>query len=216
MIAALVLVLLQEERTREVLYVEKTVEILAPVAGEARHRSTVVSFPEESLEALVVGWNEEDLSVERRRDRLFVKLLRRAEGDLHVLGASGTLYRLYVRPAEKVFDGHVRIVLPGGDASRPTSVDLLRAMRRGKVPAGVTVRRASGRVYEGERFALSSRYVYDGESYRGYVLVLENRTREPLRLDLSRFSGEGLDLVGATSLVVESEGRTRVYFVYGK
>lgn len=210
------LAFLQEARTREVAFTDRPIEILVSVAGDARHVSTVVSFPEESLEALVAGWNEEDLSLERRRDRLFVKLLRRAEGDLHVLGASGTLYRLYVRPAERVFDGHVRVTRPAKEASRPGAVDLLRAMRTARPPEGTAVRRCSGVVHRGARATLTARYVYDTDFHRGYVLELENTAAEAMRVDLSRFSGEGLELVGARSLVVEAGGRTQVYLVFQK
>lgn len=201
---------------REVIYTDRTVEIAVPVAGEAKHVSTVVSFPEDSLEALVAGWNEEDLSVERRRDRLFLKLLRRAEGDLHVVGSSGTLYRLYLRPADGAADGHVRIVRPSAPRSLPNAFDLIRAMRTSQIPEGVTARRASTELARSDRFVLTTRTVYDTPSYRGYVVLLENVGSETVRIDPSRFSGEGLDLIGAREMVVEPKRSTLVYLVYGK
>lgn len=216
MITLIAVLALQEDRHREVVYADRTVEILVPVAGETKHVSTVVTFPEESIEALVAGWNEEDLSLERRRERLFVKLLRRAEGDLHVLGASGTLYRLYVRAGEKVYDGQVRIVRPGKEPSKPTSVDLIRAMRTGRVPEGATVRRAAGVVRRDARAEWTARFVYDTDFHRGYVIEVRNLSDGPLRLDLSRFRGEGLDLAGAGRLVVEPGASTRIYLVYWK
>lgn len=210
------LLVCQEGRVREVPFSERTVEIRVPVSTDARHVSTVVSFPEDSLEALVAGWNEEDLSLERRRDRLFVKLLRKAEGDLHVVGASGTLYRLYIRPADEDYDAHVRIVRPTAERSRLTSIDLIRAMRISQVPEGVTARSGSGVVYRSPEMVLSARYVYDADFHRGYVLALDNGTASPLLLDLSRFSGDGLDLVGARDLRVEPQGSTLLYFVFWK
>ena len=107
---ALLCILLQE--AREVFLTDRPVEVRVPVSSEKEHRASVVSFPEESLEMLVAGWNEADLSVERKRENLFIKLLRKAEGDLHVLGASGTLYRLSLKPTEGPYDGHVRILAP--------------------------------------------------------------------------------------------------------
>ena len=136
---ATLLVVLQEARTRDVPLAERPVEIVVPVAGDAKHVGTVVSFPEDSVEAIVAGWNEEDLSLERRGDRIFLKLLRRAEGDLHVVGSSGTLYRLYVRPADGAYDGHVRILRPEKKATAgSTAIDLVRAMRRGRATDGAT------------------------------------------------------------------------------
>lgn len=206
----------QEGRVREVAFTERTVEIAVPLSGESRHVSTVVSFPEDSLEALVAGWNEDDLSLERRQDRLFIKLLRKAEGDLHVVGASGTLYRLYVRPADGVYDAHVRIVRPAAERSRPGSIDLIRSMRVAQVPPGLTARRASGRIHRGPGTVLTARYVYDSDFHRGYVLSLENVSAEPLQIDLSRYSGEGLDLVGARDLRVEPGAETLLYLVFWK
>src|SRR5205814_339434 len=110
MSALLFLIVLQD--AREVYASDRPIEVRVPVSTESQHRAAVVSFPEESLEALVAGWNEGDLSIERRRENLFIKLLRKAQGDVHVLGASGGLYRLKVVPADDLYDGHVRILAP--------------------------------------------------------------------------------------------------------
>ena len=110
MTALLVLMALQD--TREVYASDRPIEVRVPVSAEAQHRATVMTFPEESLEALVAGWNEGDLSIERRRENLFIKLLRKVQGDVHVLGASGALYRLTLVPAEGAYDGHVRVLAP--------------------------------------------------------------------------------------------------------
>ncbi len=207
----------QEARSRDVPFLERPVEILVPVAGESKHVGTVVSFPEDSVEAIVAGWNEEDLSLERRRDRVFLKLLRRAEGDLHVLGSSGTLYRLYLRPADDAYDGHVRILRPEKKTpSGETAIDLIRAMRKGRGTEGTIVRRTSGVLHRSASACLIPRYVYDTDLHRGYVVALENLGDGPLRVDLSKFSGKGLDLVGAREMVVEPKKNTLLYLVYRK
>jgi len=210
------LVLLQEAGTREVPYTDRAIEVVVPVAGDGKHRATVVSFPEEALEALVVGWNEEDLSVERRRDRLFLKLLRRSEGDLHVVGASGTLYRLFIRPAEREWDGHVRISRLESKKKKKdsTAFDLIRGMRSRRLLDGTQVRKASALLYGDSQSIWTVRIVYDAPSYRGYVLEVENLGKEPLRVEPQKLSGEGLELVGTRQMVIDPNRSTWVYLVY--
>ena len=217
MVLFVVPILLQEARSREVPLAERPVEILVPVAGEAKHVGTVVTFPEDSVEAIVAGWNEEDLSLERRGDRVFLKLLRRAEGDLHVLGSSGTLYRLYLRPAEGAYDGHVRIRRPEKKSAAGTAaIDLIRAMRKGRVADGIVARKASGILHRSLQTCVTARYVYDTDVHRGYVVTLENLGDSPLRVDPSKFAGEAFELVGAREMVVEPKKATLLYLVYRK
>ena len=126
---------------------DRPIEVRVPISTEGRHQATVVSFPEDSLEALVAGWNENDLSIERRRENLFIKLLRKAQGDVHVLGGSGALYRLTIVPAEGPYDGHVRVLAPQeSKRGAPESVELLRAMRLGRRPVEGTVLRSDLRI----------------------------------------------------------------------
>jgi hypothetical protein len=214
-VIALALLLAQE--ARDVLLSERPVEIRVPVSADARHPATVVSFPEESLEALVAGWSEGDLSVERRRDHLFLKLLRRAEGDLHVLGASGTLYRLALKPAEGAYDGRVRILLPAARAGRePAPIELIRAMRLGRAPVDGTVLRVAGLLYAGADLEARAAFLYDAGELRGYVLRVRNASTAPLRVDPSRFTGKLLLLSGARELVLDPGASTLVYLVFGK
>ena len=205
------------QETREVFLSDRPIELRVPVTTDARHPATVVTFPEESLEALVAGWNEGDLSVERRRQNLFVKLLRRSEGDLHVLGASGMLYRLAVRPSEGAYDGQVRILPPAASGrTEPEPVELLRAMRLGRVPARGTVLRAEEAVYESPEIAARMAYVYDAPSYRGFVVRVENVSARSQSLDPSRFVGRDLVLVGARDLLLRPGERTLLYLVFWK
>ena len=211
------LLLLALQSSRDVVPSDRPVELRVPIAGENQHRATVVTFPEESLEALVAGWNEGDLSVERRKDNLFLKLLRKAEGDVHVLGASGTLYRFSVRPAEGAYDGHVRVVRPAvRKHGTPEPVELIRAMRLGRRPAEGTVLRADGAVYAAADLRATLRYVYETDGYRGYVVRVENPSREPQRLEPSRFVGKTLVLAGAREMLLEPGGSTLLYLVFWK
>jgi hypothetical protein len=215
MIPLLLLLALQE--AREVHHSDLPVTIRVPISTETQHRATVVTFPEESLEALVAGWSETDLSVERRRENLFIKLLRKAEGDLHVLGASGTLYRLTIRPAEGSYDGQVRIVVPK-ERSRtvPEPVELIRAMRMGRRPAEGSVLKASEIVYTSPEFAARIAYVYESTAYRGYVVRMENVSASPQRLDPSRFVGKDLVLAGAKEMLLAPGEKTLLYLVFWK
>ena len=215
MSALAILLLLQD--AREVTASDRPVELRVPVATETRHRATVVTFPEETLETLVAGWNEADLSVERRREKLFIKLLRKAEGDLHVTGGSGTLYRLAIRAAEGAYDGHVRIVAPRlRDPSTPEPVQLIRAMRLGRRPAEGTVLRSDLPVYASPELAARMAFVYETDAFRGYVLRVENVSGRTQRLDPARLIGKGLVLAGAREMLLEPGAKTLLYLVFGK
>lgn len=209
--------LVVSQEARDVPLSERPIEIRVPVSSDARHPAAVVTFPEESLEALVAGWNEGDLSVERRRENLFLKLLRRAEGDLHVLGASGTLYRLALRPAEGAYDGRVRVVPPRRTSERePAPVELIRAMRLGRKPEETSLLRAEGILYAGPDLTARAVYLYDAPSLRGYVVRVENVSTAALRIDPSRFAGKTLVLAGAREMLLPPGAKTLVYLVFGK
>ena len=213
---ALVLLLLAQD-SRDVFASDRAVEVRVPVSTEAQHRATVVSFPEESLEALVAGWNEGDLSIDRRRENLFIKLLRKAQGDVHVLGASGTLYRLRIVPADEGYDGRVRILAPK-ETKRdvPEPVDLLRAMRLGRQPLQGKVLRSDQAVYASPEWTARVAYVYETAAYRGFVARVENVSPIPQRLDPSRFLARDLVMAGAREMVLEPGGKTLLYLVFWK
>ena len=50
----IVLLLLALQDAREVYATDRPVEVRVPVSGEAQHRATVVTFPEESLEDEII------------------------------------------------------------------------------------------------------------------------------------------------------------------
>jgi hypothetical protein len=212
-----VLLALCLQSAREVIASDRPVEVSVPVSTDTEHRATVVSFPEDSLEALVAGWNENDLSIERRRENLFIKLLRKARGDVHVLGGSGALYRLTVVPADGPYDGHVRILAPK-EAKRgvPESVDLLRAMRLGRLPIEGSVLRSDLEISASPEWSLRVLYVYETTAYRGYVARIGNGSAVALRLDPSRFVSRNLVLCGARELLLAPGENTLLYLVFWK
>lgn len=215
MISALLLLALQD--AREVYASDRPIELRVPVSTESQHRATVVTFPEESLEALVSGWNEGDLSIERRRENLFVKLLRKSHGDVHVLGASGDLYRFTLVPSEGPYDGHVRVLAPRkSKKSFPESVELLRAMRLGRRPTDGTVLRANQSVYASPELAAHLAYVYESTAYRGYVVRIENSSALAQRLDPSRFVSKDLVLASAREMLIPPREKTLLYLVFWK
>lgn len=215
MTALAIWALLQE--TRDVIHADRPVEIRVPIATENQHRAAVVTFPEEALEAMVAGWNEGDLSIERRREKIFMKLLKRAEGDVHVLGASGTLYRLSVRAAEGAYDGHVRIARPSGkERGFPEPLDLIRAMRLGRLPDGGTVLKSDEALHLSPDLECRLAYLYQTDRHRGYVIRVANAGASSQRLDPSRFTGSGLLLAGAREMLLKPGERTLLYLVFAR
>lgn len=194
------------------------VEIALPVSAPGRsHQAAVIFEDETALSKIVLGVDREAISVDVVDNRLFLKLLRAAEGHLDCIGASGRLYRVRVSvgegaPAEAY---RVRGARPAAaQRAVPRPVALVRMMREGRVEAGATRTRLEGAVYECREYAARGRAVYRWEELRGYVLEIENRSEEPLGIDLSRFRGEGLLLAGSRELQVPPGGRTLLYLVF--
>ncbi len=165
--------------------------------------------------ALVAAWSEADLSIERKRDHLFIKLFRAAEGDLHVLGASGTLYRLYLKPGGEP-DGEVRIVRPETVAARePGSLQLVRAMRLARPPESVRVRRAPpDLLFRSGAVEARARWVYESTHFVGYAVELSNTGDDPAHIDPRRLAGRDLVLAGVRESVVAGRSRSFLYLVF--
>lgn len=211
----IVSLLAQAAPARNVAHDEtRAIELRLVVASGERHDACVVTFPEDGLDSIVASWSEGDLSLERRGANLFVKLLRRVEGDLHVIGASGVLYRLRIVAVEADGDARVRITRPAADARPPApTLDLVRAMRRGEVPDGVAVRASGAAIARTGQAEWTCLYVYEATSRLGYVLEVKNMGEAALRVDPSRFVSDDLLCVGARELSVPAGGSTRVYLV---
>jgi hypothetical protein len=214
----MIALLLAWQAAREVVLSDRPIEIRVPVATDAKHPAAVVTFPEEGLETLVAGWAEADLSVERKRENLFLKLLRKAEGDLHVLGASGTLYRLALRPAEGAYDGRVSVRRAPAEDRRgtPEPVELIRAMRLGRRPREGKVLAWETPLWSSAELAATARWIYETDRFRGFVIRVENRSRAAVPLDASRYVGADLVVCGVREAVLEPGASTLLYLVFEK
>lgn len=215
----------EKSRAREIPFSEgMTIPIQAPISKEGEHRTVVVLFPEESIETVVAAWDENDLSLERKREKLFLKLLRPAEGYLDVLGGSGSHYRLYIKPAQEDHADSVLVVKrafgkEGLRRGTPASLELMRSMRLGRAPEGGGVKKVEKVqpvMLKGQAFEFQLRYVYDTAFYRGIVMVVRNNSERVWRLDPSRYTAEGLVLVGAKEMVLAPGKSTSLYLVFWK
>lgn len=191
------------------------IEVRPAVASADRHATCVVSFPEESIEALVAAWNEADLSIEQRRNLLFLKLLRPASGDLHVLGASGSLYRLSISPG---MDTAVRVRKPAPrQAEAPPALEFVRSLRLGRLPPDARARRGDDAVlFRLGGAELRCRLVVESTAYRGFILEVRNSGESPARIDPSKLRGADLVVIGARDHVVPPGGRTVLYLVFAR
>lgn len=208
----------------------ETIALRVRVSDPATHVLTVVAFPEPVTE-LVSAWNPKDLSLEEHGGRLFVKLFAKAEGHIDVLVASGMHYRLYIAPVAATggaWDSLVTIARPAapaaerttgpGTASAGGAIELVRAMRLGKIPEGASVRGAgkAAPILATEDLVIRPVWLYEAARFRGWIVEFENRSRENYRLDLSRLQAPGLVLAGSRDIVVAPRGRTRLYLIFAK
>jgi len=211
MLAATVLV-----QERQVALDEgRAVEVRPAVASADRHATCVVTFPEESIEGLVAAWNEADLSIEQKRNLLFLKLLRPSTGDLHVLGASGILYRLSISPGT---DTAVRITRPSSrPAETPPALEFVRSLRLGRLPPDARARRGGDAVlFRLGAAEVRCRQVVESPAYVGCILEVRNSGDAPCRVDPSLLRSPSLILVGAREHVVPAKGSTLLYLVFAR
>lgn len=205
----------------------QTSEVRARVSKPQKTVLTAITFPA-PIREIVSAWNEKDLSVEHSGERLFIKLLSPSQGHLDAILATGRHLRLYVVPVkdEDLYDANVLIQTVGnpGDGNvraQPRgagSLELVRAMRLGEIPAGVTVRKGGGvRLFGSPDVEAKLAWVYESAFYRGYVVRVENAsTTTAYEIDLPRIHAEDLVLVGARNLVVDPASFTYIYLVFWK
>jgi hypothetical protein len=201
---------------RQVAFEEgRAIDVRPALASPDRHATCVVTFPEESIEAMVAAWNEADLSVEQKRNLLFLKLLRPATGDLHVLGSSGTLYRLAIAPGS---DSAVRIARPAAtSAEAPPALEFVRALRLGRLPPDARARRGGDAVlFRLGATEMRCKIVVESAAYAGYILEVRNGGDTPHRIDPSKLRGTDLVLIGAREHVVPPRGSTLLYLVFAR
>jgi len=207
----------------------QTSEIRVRVSKPGKTVLTAVTFPA-PIREIVSAWSEKDLSVEHSGERLFVKLLAWSQGHLDAILTSGRHVRLYVIPAkdEDLYDAAVQVRedKPGvaGEqkaAAGPRgagSLELVRAMRLGEAPDGVTVRKGGGvRLFGTPDVEATLSWVYEAAFFRGYIVRLANVSATlAYEVDLPRIHAEDLVLVGSRNLVVEPGSFTYLYLVYWK
>jgi hypothetical protein len=207
----------------------QTSEVRVRVSKPQKTVLTAVTFPA-PIREIVSAWNEKDLSVEHSGERLFIKLLTPSQGHLDAILTTGRHLRLYVVPVkdEDLYDAAVLIQTPGapgaGDGNGRAeprgagSLDLVRAMRLGDIPAGMTVRKGGGvRLFGSPDVEAKLAWVYESAFYRGYVVRLENASATTAyEIDLPRIHAEDLVLVGARNLVVDPASFTYLYLVFWK
>ena len=209
------------------------IRVRVPVASASHQLMTTVAFPEETIEAAITGWGESDITAVQKRGLLFLRLAKKSEGQLNVLGGSGTHYLLYLTgvddPASGAYDTYVRIrrdavraadPLPRPKEKRPTgSLELLQAMRLGLRPEGGKILRANRELaYESQAIEIRLLYVYDTGSYSGHVYEVTNRTGVRQAVDASRFRAKESRLIlsGLRENLLEPKAATRLYSVFWK
>jgi hypothetical protein len=216
----------KEGATRTVAAKEgETVTVQLRVAEAGKNFLTALCFPE-GVAHVVSAWDAKDLSIEEVGTKLFLKLLSKTEGHLDVITVSGAHTRLLIVPAEAP-GGYDSTVIVRPAASPPSSektppavtasgaLELIRAMRLGLVPPDATVRSGQNeRLAGGALIEATLLYVYETGRYRGYVVRLANTSlRESTLVDVTRFTGERLVLLGTRDVVVPPEKSTRLYVV---
>lgn len=208
----------------------QTSEVRARVSKPQRTVLTAVTFSA-PIREIVSAWNEKDLSVEHSGERLFIKMLAPSQGHLDVILTTGRHLRLYVVPVkdEDLYDANILIQTDkgagghgdGGGRIEPRgagSLELVRAMRLGKIPPGMTVRKGDGiRLFGTPDVAAKLSWVYETAFYRGYIVRLENSSAAvAYEIDLPRIHAEDLVLAGARNLVVDPVSFTYLYLVFWK
>jgi hypothetical protein len=211
-----------------------SIPVRVPVATPMREFMTTLAFPEDSIETAITGWGEGDITAVQKRGLLFLKLARKTEGLLGVIGGSGTHYLLYLKgienPEPDAFDAYVKIrkkdearpsdALPKRQHPRPSgALEVLQSMRMGLHPEGFKILRARRELaYESRTLEVRLLYVFDGQSYCGLVYELKNTSLERQSVDASRLRGKGTGLI-LTALrenVLEPQATTRLYAVTWK
>ncbi len=186
------------------------------VSTATRSIQGVVHLADESSVAhLVTAFNKDDLSIEVKQNKVFIKLLKDVEGSIDCIGSSGQLYRVYVLPSEKSV---TQLTLKARRAASeppelPAPLLLMRAMRLGQPLEGAVVKRSNAIVAEDLTTLVQLQWVYSMDEWVGFVCTIRNRTDRALRLDPSKFRAEGVQVVGVRDLKLGPGEVTRLYIV---
>ncbi len=205
----------------------ETVTLMLRVAEPTKNLLTVVTLPEAVVHVLS-AWDEKDLSVEQEGNRLFLKLLSKVEGHLDVVTSGGAHIRFLILPAEGTvpYDSNVLVkAAPARPVQGPPrapgasgALELVKAMRLGDVPPDATVRSGGGEVlFSSPDVDVALAWIYETGRFRGTVLALTNKSSsEAYHVDVSRFQGERLVLIGSKDVIVGPQKMTRLYIVEWK
>ncbi|HLY10361.1 MAG TPA: type-F conjugative transfer system secretin TraK [Planctomycetota bacterium] len=211
-----------------------TIPVRVPVAAPGHEFVTTLAFPEDSIETAVSGWPEGELTAIQKRGLLFLRLTKRSEGQLNVIGGSGSHYLVYLKGVEAAdpdaYDSYLKIErkdavpktdgLPKRPNRRPSgALELLQSMRLGRRSEGARILRAKRELaYESPTLEIRLLYVYETPSYQGYVYEVKNTSSGRLNVDASRLRGQGTALVlsALRENVLDSQGVTRLYAVTWK
>ena len=207
----------------------QSIQVAVPYSSRAA-LVTCVSLPEKSIRSIVAAWTEPSVSLEHTGGNLFIKLLKEREGHIDVVGGSGRLYRLYIKPATAgAYDESLRVTLADESDSRngkgkpsaqvrSLALDLILAMRCGDyLPDGALLSGGPDHAVQASPDAeMFIRLVYELDGFVGYVIELVNRSETELSLDLSRYQGEGLLLIGAREMSVSRGASTLLYLVFAE
>jgi hypothetical protein len=205
------------------------IPVRVPLSAPGHEFMTTLSLPEESIETAITGWSEGEITAIPKRGMLFLRLAKKSEGQLNVIGSSGTHYLFYLKGVEAAepdsYDTYVKIrkkedvpkgdPLPKREGRRPSgALELIQAMRLGLHPENVKILRAGRELaFESPYLEVRLLYVYDAQSYRGMIFEVRNPTTERQAVDASRFRGKGTALI-LTALkdnVLEPKSVTRLY-----
>lgn len=213
--------------------------VRVPVATDKREVMSTVAFPEGGIQAAVTGWSSTSITATQKGGFLFLKLQKQSEGQINVVGDSGTHYLLYIEgvvpDASGGYDSYVKISRPGWDPRKVDSKDLagrksdhprpkgalelMRSLRMGVRPEGWRILRAKGELlYAAQDIEIRLLFVYDGSPYIGRIYEVRNLTAGSLALDASRFraSGEVLILSGLRENVIPAGRSTHLYTIFWK
>lgn len=224
----------REAAGRDVEWKEgQVLRVRVPIASPTHQLMTTIAFPEEGVEAAITGWGEGEITAIQKRGLLFLRLSKKSEGQLNVIGGSGTHYLLYLQGTEGTgasdYDTYLRIRKLAERAAEPRprpgerrpvrSLELVQAMRLGLRPEGGRILRA-GRELAFESAAVTIRllYVYDTAVYSGHVYEIVSRSAERQAVDASRFRSKDARLVlsALRENVLEPGASTRLYLVFWK
>src|SRR5436190_9622524 len=180
----------------------REIRLRVPIASETLELKSAVAFPETGIRSAVTGWGQSALTAIQKGNLLFLRLSKKAEGQLNVIGDSGSHYLLYLEAVDPKapggYDAYVKIVRPDQAASesgrarsgrqeRPKpkgALDLIRLMRLGEAREGTRILRAKGElVYSSDDLELRLLFVYEAPPYLGRIYEVRSRAARKLALD---------------------------------